>query len=32
MGYNYPLNGEFLMAHEDSQGTFLTSSQHLYGP
>jgi len=28
MGHDYPLNGEFLMDHEDSQSTFLTFSQH----
>ena len=28
MGHDYPLNGEFLMGHEDSQSPFLTFSQH----
>ena len=32
MGHDYPLNGEFLTGHEDSQITFLTFSQHFYGP
>ena len=32
MGHDYPLNGEFLMGYEDSQSTFLTFSQHFYGP
>ena len=32
MGHDYPLNGEFLMGHEDSQSTFLTFSQQFYGP
>ena len=32
MGHDYPLNGEFLMGHEDSQSTFLTFSQHFCGP
>ena len=32
MGHDYPLNGEFLMGHEDCQSTFMTFSQHLYGP
>ena len=26
------LTGNFLMGHEDSQSTFLTLSQHFYGP
>ena len=31
MGQDYPLNGEFLMGHEDSESTFLTFSQYFYG-
>ena len=30
--HDFPRNGEFSMGHEDSQGTFLTFSQHFYGP
>ena len=32
MVQDYPLNGEFLMSHEDSQSTFLIFSHHFYGP
>ena len=32
MGHDYPLNGEFLMGHEDSQSTFLTFSQMYFVP
>ena len=32
MGHDYPLDGELLMDHEYSQSTFVTFSQHFYGP